>query len=136
MDRESSSKSSNKPVDDRPGRQLPPPRGSGGHGVNEMKANNVLFSDLNSVPSGQERSPRAVARATLSVAASWTQRAPSCSSWCLLWHLGSMGLVRCQMLLVAIHNVQFVDKATRAIMGRWHTCTPPCGTRRTRRTRS
>jgi len=54
------------------------------------------------------------------VAASWTQRAPSCSSWCLLWHLGSMGLVRCQMLLVAIHNVQFVDKATRAIMGRWH----------------
>ena len=24
------------------------------------------------------------------------------------------------MLLVAIHNVQFVDKATRAIMGRWH----------------
>ena len=31
-----------------------------------------------------------------------------------------MGLVRCQMLLVAIHNVQFVDKATRAIMGRWH----------------
>ena len=55
------------------------------------------------------------------MAASWTQRAPSCSSWCLPWHLGSMGLVmRCQMLLVAIHNVQFVDKATWAIMGRWY----------------
>ena len=45
MDREFSAKVENKPVDDRPGRQLPPPRGSGGHGVNEMKANNVLFSD-------------------------------------------------------------------------------------------
>ena len=38
MDRECSSKSAIKPVDDRPGRAPPPPRGSGGHGVNEMKA--------------------------------------------------------------------------------------------------
>ena len=64
MDRESSSKSSNKPVDDRPGRQLPPPRGSGGHGVNEMKANNVLFFDLKNAPSGTKRAPTAIAPAT------------------------------------------------------------------------
>ena len=38
MDRESSSKSSNKPVDTPADRVPPPPRGSGGHGVNEMKA--------------------------------------------------------------------------------------------------
>ena len=52
MDRKGSSKSSNKPVDDRPGRQPPPPRGSGGHGVNEMRPNNVLFSDLKNVQLG------------------------------------------------------------------------------------
>ena len=64
MDREFSSKVENKPVDDRPGRAPPPPRGSGGHGVNEMKANNVLFFDLKNVPSGTQRAPTAIAPAT------------------------------------------------------------------------
>ena len=64
MDRESSSKSSNKLVDTPADRVPPPPRGSGGHGVNEMKANNVLFSDLKNIPSGTQRAPTAIAPAT------------------------------------------------------------------------
>ena len=64
MEREASSKSTNKPVDDRPGRAPPPPRGSGGHGVNEMKANNVLFFDIKNGPSGTQRAPTAIAPAT------------------------------------------------------------------------
>ena len=64
MEREASSKSTNKPVDVPPGREPPPPRGSGGHGVNEMKANNVLFFDLKNVPSGTQRAPTAIAPAT------------------------------------------------------------------------
>ena len=47
MEREASSKSTNKPVDVPLGREPPPPRGSGGHGVNKMKAHNVLFFDIN-----------------------------------------------------------------------------------------
>ena len=64
MDHERSSKSSNKPVDTPVDRVPPPPRGSGGRGVNEMKANNVLFSDLKNVPSGTQRAPTAIAPAT------------------------------------------------------------------------
>ena len=63
MERESSSKSTKKPVDDPPGRE-PPPRGSGGHHTNEMKANNVLFFDIKNVPSGTQRAPTAIAPAT------------------------------------------------------------------------
>ena len=64
MDREGISKVENKPVDDRPGRAPPLPRGSGGHGVNEMKANNVLFFDLKNVPLGTQRASTAIAPAT------------------------------------------------------------------------
>ena len=64
MERESSFKSTNKPVDGPPGREPPPPRGSGGHHANEMKANNVLFFDLKNVPSGTQRAPTAIAPAT------------------------------------------------------------------------
>ena len=38
--------------------------GSGGHGVNEIKANNVLFFDLKNVPLGPQRAPTAIAPAT------------------------------------------------------------------------
>ena len=38
--------------------------GRRGHGVNEMKANNVLFFDLKNVPSGTQRAPTAIAPAT------------------------------------------------------------------------
>ena len=58
MDRECSSKAAIKPVDDRPGREPPLPRGSGGHGVNEMKANNVLRYFSTSRKSHRARSER------------------------------------------------------------------------------
>ena len=64
VERGASSKSTNKPVDVPPGREPPPPRGSGRHHTNEMKANNVLFSDLNSDPSGTQRAPAAISPAT------------------------------------------------------------------------
>ena len=64
MDREFSSKVENKPVDDRPGRAPPLPRGSGGRHCQHDKANNVLFFDLKSVPSGTQRAPTAIAPAT------------------------------------------------------------------------
>ena len=61
---ENISKTTNKPVDAPADREPPPPRGSGGHGVNEMKANNVLFFDIKNVPSGTQRAPTAIAPAT------------------------------------------------------------------------
>ena len=64
MDRECSSKSSNKPVDDRPGRAPPLLRGSGGRHCQHDKANNVLFIDLKNDPSGTQRAPTAIAPAT------------------------------------------------------------------------
>ena len=64
MDRECSAKSAIKPVDDRPGREPPPPRGSGGRHCQHDKANNVLFFDLKNVPSGTQRAPTAIAPAT------------------------------------------------------------------------
>ena len=64
MEREASSKSTNKPVDVPPGREPPPPRGSGGRHCQHDKANNVLFSDLKNVPSGTQRAPTAIAPAT------------------------------------------------------------------------
>ena len=64
MDREFSSKVENKPVDDRPGRAPPLPRGSGGRHCQHDKANNVLFFGLKNVPSCTQRAPTAIAPAT------------------------------------------------------------------------
>ena len=64
MDREFSSKVENKPVDDRPGRAPPLPRGSGGRHCQHDKANNVLFFDLKNVPLGTQRASTASAPAT------------------------------------------------------------------------
>ena len=61
---ESSSKTTNKPVDTSVDGEPPPPRGSGGHHANEMEANNVLFCDLQSVLSGGQRLPAAISPAT------------------------------------------------------------------------
>ena len=60
----SSSKTTNKLVDEPANGEPPPPRGSGGHHANEMEANNVLFCDLQSVPSGGQRAPAAISPAT------------------------------------------------------------------------
>ena len=60
MDRECSSKAAIKPVDGRPGRGAPLPRGSG----QRDKTNNVLFFDLKNVPLGTQRAPTAIAPAT------------------------------------------------------------------------
>ena len=61
---ESSSKTTNKLVDEPADGEPPPPRGSGRHHANEMEANNVLFCDLQSVPSGGQRAPAAISPAT------------------------------------------------------------------------
>ena len=54
----------NKPVNTSVDGEPPPLRGSGGHHANEMEANNVLFCDLQSVPSGGQRAPAAISPAT------------------------------------------------------------------------
>ena len=121
MDREFSSKVENKPVDDRPGRAPPPPRGSGGHGVSEMKANNVLlkyFSTSRTYHRARsERQQRSHRRRSWRRSRDRAHSSPD-RGCTLLMHLGSMGFLGPVLLLATVlYNVLFVATVSVATMG-------------------
>ena len=93
------------------------PRGSAGQQYHNVQSNNVLFNDLNSVATGTDRAPPAIAAAEHLAAAAWTRPLLSYSCWCPDVQPGAKGSLVDKVLLATENNEQIVVKASKGAMG-------------------
>ena len=93
------------------------PRGSAGQQYHNVQSNNVLFNDLNSVATGTDRAPPAIAAAEHLAAAAWTRPLLSYSFWCPDVQPGAKGSLVDKVLLATVNNEQIVVKASKGAMG-------------------
>ena len=77
----------------------------------------MLFNDLNSVATGTDRAPPAIAAAEHLAAAAWARPLLSYSCWCPDVQPGAKRSLVDKVLLATVNNEQIVVKASKGAMG-------------------